>query len=71
YGEQLQQYRAAWNNALAIAILDGLLDEREIPRYANFMLSDKTVARALEGASKHDAVVERKQRQWMKKKAIE
>lgn len=70
YGAQLQQYRAAWNNALAIAILDGL-DEREIPRYANFMLEDKTVAKELEGASKHDADVERKQREWMTRKGIE
>jgi len=71
YGVRLQQYRAARANALAIAILDGLSDEREIPRYANFMLSDKTVVRALEGASEHDAAVERKQREWMKKKGIE
>ncbi len=71
YGVRLQQYRSVWNNALAIAILDGLLDERKIPRYANFMLSDKTVVRALEGASEHDAAVERKQREWMKKKGIE
>ncbi len=71
YGARSQQYRAARANALAIAILDGLLDEREIPRYANFMLSDKTVVRALEGASEHDAAVERKQRNWMKKKGIE
>ena len=70
YGVRLQQYRSVWNNALAIAILDGLLDERKIPRYANFMLSDKTVVRALEGASEHDAAVERKQREWMKKKGI-
>lgn len=71
YGARLQQYRTAWTNALAIAILDGLLEEREIPRYANFMLADKTVAQELEGASKHDAEVERKQREWLKKKRIE
>jgi creatinine amidohydrolase/Fe(II)-dependent formamide hydrolase-like protein len=71
YGAQLQQYRSAQDNALALAILNGTLDEREIPRYADFMLADKTVAAALEGASKHDAEVERKQREWMKKKGIE
>ncbi len=70
YGAQLQQYRAAWNNALAIAILDGL-DEREIPRYADFMLNDKTVVRELEGSTKYEAEIERKQREWMKKKGIE
>ncbi len=69
YGARLQQYRAAWNNALAIAILDGL-DEREIPRYADFMLNDKTVLRELEGATKYETEVERKQREWRKKKGI-
>ncbi len=70
YGARLQQYRAMQNNALAIAILDGL-DEREIPRYADFMLNDKTVLRELEGSTKYEVEVERKQRNWMKKKGIE
>lgn len=70
-GAQLQQDRSARDNALAIAILDGVLEEREIPRYANFMLSDNTVAKELEGSSKYDVEVERKQREWMKKKGIE
>jgi hypothetical protein len=67
-GAQLQQYRAARDNALALAILDGSLDEREIPRYSNIMLADKTVAKELEGASRHDAEIERKQRAWREKK---
>lgn len=71
YGARLQQYQTALANALAIAILDGLLDEREIPRYANFMLSNGTVAKELEGSSRYEAEVERKQREWMKKKGIE
>ncbi len=71
YGARLQQYRSALTNAIAIAILEGSLDERDIPRYANFMLGDRTVAKELEGSSKHDAAVERKQRLWMKKKGIE
>ena len=70
YGARLQQYRSARANALALAILDGL-DEREIPRYADFMLNDKTVLRELEGSTKYEAEVERKQRNWMKKKGIE
>ncbi|HVQ39469.1 MAG TPA: creatininase family protein [Pyrinomonadaceae bacterium] len=70
FGAQLQQYLAGWNNALAIAILDGL-DEREIPRYADFMLNDKAVVRALEGSTKYEVAIERKQREWMKKKGIE
>ena len=71
YGARSQQYNTARANALAIAILDGLLDEREIPRYANFMLSNRTAAKELEGSSRNEAEVERKQREWMKKKGIE
>jgi creatinine amidohydrolase/Fe(II)-dependent formamide hydrolase-like protein len=71
YGARLQQYRAAQTNALALAILDGFLDEREIPRYASFMLSDRSVAKALEGSSGHEAEVERKQRVWLKQKGID
>jgi creatinine amidohydrolase len=69
-GAQLQQYRSAQDNALALAILDGSLDEREIPRYFNIMLADKTVVKGLEGASQHDAEIERKQRAWREKKGI-
>lgn len=58
-GAQLQQYRAALANALPLAIMDGLLDERDIPRYANFMLGDKTVVTALEGSTKYEVEVER------------
>ncbi len=71
YGARSQQYSATRTNALAIAILDGVLDEQAIPRYANFMLDDKTVVKALETSSKYDAEVEQKQREWMKKKGIE
>jgi creatinine amidohydrolase/Fe(II)-dependent formamide hydrolase-like protein len=70
-GAQLQQYRFAQDAALALAILDGSLDEREIPRYSNMMLADKTVAKELEGASRHDAEIERKQRVWKQKKGVE
>ncbi len=71
YGAKSQQYRSEWTNALAFALLDSVLDERDIPRYANFMLSDKTVAKELEGSSRYDAEIERKQREWMKKKGID
>jgi creatinine amidohydrolase/Fe(II)-dependent formamide hydrolase-like protein len=70
HGAQLEQWHAARDIALAIAILDGL-DEREIPRYATFMLSDKTVSKELDGSTKYDAEVERKQREWMRKKGIQ
>lgn len=70
YGARWQQHSAMQNSALAIAILDGL-DEREVPRYADFMLNNRTVAKELEGSSGYEAEVERKQREWMKKKGIE
>jgi creatinine amidohydrolase len=68
YGAKLMEYNAAENNAMALAILDGLSDEREVPRYANFMLGMRPLATELEGSSRYDAEVERKQREWMKKK---
>jgi creatinine amidohydrolase len=71
YGARLQQYRSERDNALALAILDRLLDEREIPRYAKIMLGDKTLAKELKGASKYDGDIGQKQREWMKKKGIE
>lgn len=69
-GAQLQQHRAALANALTLAILDGLLDERDIPRYSSFMLGDRIVVTALEGSTKYELEIERKQGEWMKKKGI-
>lgn len=69
HGARLQQYRAIQNSVLALAILDGL-DEREIPRYSRLMLNDKTVVNALEGATKYETEVERKQQEWMTKTGI-
>ena len=71
YGAKAMAYSAAETNAMALAILDGLIDEREVPRYANFMLSMKPLVTGLEGSSRYEAEVERKQREWMKKKGIE
>lgn len=67
HGAQLQQYRAVRDTTLALAILDGL-DDREIPRYASFMLGMKPVAAGLEGSNQYEADVERKQLEWLKKK---
>ena len=71
YGAKLMEYTAAENSVMALAILDGLLDEREVSRYANFMLGMKPLADGLQGSTRYDAEVERKQREWMKKKGIE
>jgi creatinine amidohydrolase/Fe(II)-dependent formamide hydrolase-like protein len=71
YGAKAMAYSAAETNAMALAILDGVIDEREVPRYANFMLGMKPLVAGLEGSSRYDADVERKQREWMRKKDIE
>ena len=67
HGARLQHYWATRNSVLALAILDGL-DEGAIPRYSRLMLSDKTVMNALEGATKYETEVERKQREWITKR---
>jgi len=70
YGAQLQQNRSIRDRAIAFAILDGKLDERDIPRLAN-LLSNPPFAKVIEGSTRYDAEAERKQREWMKKKGIE
>lgn len=69
-GAQVQQYISAEANALTLAIIAGTLDERDVPRLANFMLGIPPIAKSLEGATRYEAEVERKQREWMKKKGI-
>lgn len=71
YGARLQQYRSARDNALALAILDGILDEREIPRYSNIMTGDKQIMTELAASTKNELERERRQREWMKKKGVE
>jgi creatinine amidohydrolase len=71
FGEQLQQYRATRDAALALAIVDGLLEERDIPRYAKFMMSMPGAAQADQGSAKRQAEIEQKQRDWLKNKGIE
>jgi hypothetical protein len=71
YGARLQQYRSERDNALALAILDGKLDERDIPRYSKLMIGDKQIMAGLAATGKNEVERERKQRDWMKKKGIE
>ena len=71
YGARLQQYRSARDNALALAILDGVLDERDIPRYANIMTGNKQIMTELADSTKNELERERRQREWMRKKGIE
>lgn len=71
YGARLQQYSSAVGNALALAILDGVLDEREVPRYADIMIGNKQITSELGGSTRNELERERRQREWMRKKGIE
>jgi hypothetical protein len=71
YGAIKHQWRAAQDKATVWAIIDGVLDERDIARYSKSMFDDKDVKKNLEGTDKNDAERERKQREWMKKRGIE
>jgi creatinine amidohydrolase len=71
YGAQLQQYRAKHNNALALAILDSTLDERDIPRYSKTMTGNKQIMRELSASTKNELERARKQQEWMQKNGIE
>lgn len=69
YGARLQEYRSAHDNALAVAILDGRVDERDIPRYSERMTS-KEILSALAEANQDEVNRERKQREWMTRTGI-
>ena len=70
-GARLQQYRSARDNALALAILDGALDERDVPRDTAPLLSIGVVKQALDDLARNDAEIEAKQRAWLKQKGME
>lgn len=69
YGAQAMQYQADQYNRLALAILDGL-DERLITRFSTVAQGDKTITAIEAAAQKHNAEIESKQTNWLKKKAI-
>ena len=71
YGALSQQYRSQRDNALAIALLDGKLEERDIPRYSKMMTGNKQMMAELAASERNEFARERKQREWMKKKGIQ
>jgi hypothetical protein len=71
FGALSQHYRSKRDNALALAILDGKLDERDIPRYSQAMTGNKQLMAALAASAKNEQDRERRQREWMKRKGIE
>jgi creatinine amidohydrolase/Fe(II)-dependent formamide hydrolase-like protein len=71
HGARLQQYRAARDTVLALAILEGTLDERNVRRYSRVMTDDKQIMAELAASTKNELERERRQRDWMRKKEIE
>ncbi|MDQ3283525.1 MAG: creatininase family protein [Acidobacteriota bacterium] len=71
YGAILQQYRAARDNALALAILEGTLDERAIPRYSAMMTGDPQMMAELAASARNEAERARRQQEWLRKNGIE
>ncbi|HYN84905.1 MAG TPA: creatininase family protein [Pyrinomonadaceae bacterium] len=71
HGARLQQYRSARDNALALALLGGALDERDIPRYSTMITGDKQIMAELAGSTRNEVEREKRQREWMRRKGIE
>jgi len=71
YGAQLQQYRSKRDNALALAILDGTLDERDIPRFSGLLTGCKEIVHELSDSAKNELARERKQHESMRTRGIE
>lgn len=71
HGARLQQYRSAHDNALALAILDGTLDERNVPRYSSMMTGDKQIMAELAASTRNELEREKRQREWMRKRGID
>ncbi|HEY0158333.1 MAG TPA: hypothetical protein VGF28_13710 [Thermoanaerobaculia bacterium] len=70
-GAILQQHRSMRDNAIALAILDGTLDERAIPRYSAVMTGDEQMMAELSASAKNERDRERRQREWLQKNGIE
>jgi creatinine amidohydrolase len=70
YGAKRMQWREALDKAIAFAILDGILDEREIPRGPSSLLGDNQFLKEIQGSINDDAERERKQLQWLKEKGM-
>ncbi|HKP68282.1 MAG TPA: creatininase family protein [Pyrinomonadaceae bacterium] len=70
-GQLLQEYRATRDAALVLAIVDGKLDERDVPHYATETLKRAAEAKIPDLSAKNEQAVAQKQLDWMKTKGIE
>lgn len=71
HGAKLQQYRSARDNALALAILDSTLDERNVLRLSSVMTGNKQIMAELAASTRNELERERRQREWMRKKGVD
>ena len=71
YGARLQQYRAARDSALALAIIDGVLDDRDIPRYGTVMTADAQIMVELAASTRNELAREQRQRDWLNKRGVQ
>jgi len=71
YSSRRQMWRSGLVNSLVLAILDGTLNERDIPRYSSLMLKNREVTKEYSGRNEYYEQIDRKKRVWMKKKGIE
>lgn len=71
YGKILQEYRAVKDAAIVTAIVEGRLDERDVPRYANITIAIAAAAKLPDLSGKNELAIAQKQRDWMKTKGIE
>jgi creatinine amidohydrolase/Fe(II)-dependent formamide hydrolase-like protein len=71
HGAMLQQYRGLRDTTLALAILDGSLNEREIPRYSAMMTGNEQLMSALSASAQNEQDRARRQQEWLRKNGIE
>ena len=71
HGARLQQWRLHRDAALALAIADGRLDERDVPRYAQFMTGNADLMRALQPSDVNEMERAKKEAAWLKQKGFE
>jgi hypothetical protein len=64
------QFRVTRDTALIFAILDGVLDERDIPRFGQMMIGNKQMAAARAAIERNEVERGRKQLEWLAKKGL-
>jgi hypothetical protein len=71
HGARIAGWRLDRDAALVSAIVEGRLDERDIPRYAQYMLGDPQVTGALRGSDDNERDRARKQAAWLERNGLQ